>query len=246
MLNTRQLIRLTLAVAVLIAARGAQAQQTATPPTRGPAVAAPAGQTMRYEADVRAFLDTDRTTPPPKDGILFIGSSIFRQWTTLAEQMAPLPVFNRAFGGSRTWEVLHYADRIVIPYRPRFVVYYCGSNDVNGKEDAVGIVNRTVAFFERVHDALPGTTIFYVAIQRAPDKRARWAVVDSTNAAVARYATAHSSYIRTIDLNPVLFDGTGNPRGELYRPDSLHFLPPAYVEFTAVIKPVLTKAWAQP
>src|SRR5262245_12141591 len=102
--------------------------------------AAAADHPIGFAADIQAFLDQDRTQPPPKDAILFIGSSIFRQWTNVREHMAPLPVFNRAFGGSRTWEVLHYMDRIVLPYRPRIIVYYTGSNDVNAGEPAAAIV----------------------------------------------------------------------------------------------------------
>lgn len=206
----------------------------------------PSGQTIRYEQDVKSFLDADRTAPPPRDGILFIGSSIFRQWEQLSDQMAPLPVYNRAFGGSRTWELLHYVDQIVIPYAPRFVVYYCGSNDVNAKQDAAGITERTIAFFDRVHRALPNTQLFYVDIQKAPDKRAKWAIVDSTNAAMRRYSAEHVGWVHTIDLNPVLFDASGNIRGELFKPDSLHFLQPVYLEFTRLVKPALEKVWAKP
>ena len=107
---------------------------------------APAGQEMLFADQIDAFLTQDRTAPPPQDAILFIGSSIFRQWTNVKEQMAPLPVFNRAFGGSRTWEVLHYMDKIVLPYRPRIIVYYTGSNDVNAGEPAAAIDGRTKAF----------------------------------------------------------------------------------------------------
>ncbi len=232
-----------LVVATTLITSHVAAQQSAAPSPLVPSYV-PAGQSLKYEADVQKFLEADRTTPPPTDGILFIGSSIFRQWEQLSEQMAPLPVFNRAFGGSRTWELLHYMDQIVIPYRPRFVVYYCGSNDVNSKQDASGIATRVAAFFDRVHVALPKTQTFFVTIQRSPDKRARWAVVDSANALVAQYVTRHS-FAHSIDLNPVLVDATGNVRGALYRPDSLHFVPSTYNEFAAVIKPVLERAWAK-
>ena len=57
--------------------------------------------------------------------------------------------------------------------------------------------------------------------------------------------TATTPYLRYIDLNPVLFDSRGEPRTELYRPDGLHFFPPAYDLFAAIIKPVLTKAWQE-
>src|SRR5688572_4050919 len=79
------------------------------------AAQAPAGQTISHQAAIATFAEQDRTSPPPKEGILFIGSSIFRQWSNVTEHMAPLPVFNRAFGGSRTWEVLHYMDQVVLP-----------------------------------------------------------------------------------------------------------------------------------
>jgi hypothetical protein len=204
----------------------------------------PPGQEMGFAAQIEAFLAQDRTAPPPREAILFIGSSIFNQWTTLKEQMAPLPVFNRAFGGSRTWEVLHYMDKIVLPYQPRIIVYYTGSNDVNAGESAPAIEARTKAFITRAHEALPGTRIYYVAINRSPDKRARWNVVDEVNADLKALA-ATTPYLKYLDLNPVLFDARGEPRGELYRPDGLHFFAPAYELFTAIIKPVLTEAWQE-
>ena len=203
---------------------------------------APPGQQMRFADQIKVFLDQDRTAPPPKEAILFIGSSIFRQWTNVKEHMAPLPVFNRAFGGSRTWEVLHYMDQVVLPYRPRIIVYYTGSNDVTAGEAAPAIVGRVKAFISKAHASLPETLIYFVAINRSPDKRDRWNVVDAVNAEL-KTLSATTPYLRYIDLNPALFDARGEPRTELYLADGLHFHPPAYDLFAAIIKPVLTEAW---
>ena len=217
----------------------AQAATAAARVTAG----APAGQEIRFADQIKVMLDGDRTAPPPENGILFIGSSIFRQWTNVKEHMAPLPVFNRAFGGPRTWEVLHYMDQIVLAYRPRIVMYYTGSNDVNAGESARAIVERTKEFIARTHNALPATRVYYVAINRSPDKRDKWDVVDAVNAQMKAMAGS-TPHLRYIDLNPVLFKN-GEPRMELYRPDGLHFHPPAYDEFTGIIKPVLTQAWQE-
>jgi hypothetical protein len=92
---------------------GGAAQRAATSSAAGSA-----SHAVGFAADIDAFLERDETAPPQKHAILFVGSSIFRRWTTLTEQMAPLPVLNRAFGGSRTWEVLAYMDKIVLPYEP--------------------------------------------------------------------------------------------------------------------------------
>jgi lysophospholipase L1-like esterase len=197
---------------------------------------------VRFADQIEAFLNEDKTNPPPSDGILFIGSSIFRQWTHLKEQMAPLPVFNRAFGGSRTEEVLAQLDKIVLPYKPRIIVYYCGSNDVNAGAGAADIVLHFKQFSERVAAMLPGTMVFYVSINRAPQKMNKWDVVDSANALVKIYCES-APQRGFIDVNPALFDKEGKPRLELYRDDKLHFKDRAYEEFTSIIKPVLLKAW---
>lgn len=201
-------------------------------------------ENLRFASEIDAFLKEDQVNPPPAGGILFIGSSIFREWTDLNEQMAPLPVFNRAFGGSRTADVLYYMDRIVLPYAPRIIVYYCGSNDINALEGPLPIFQRIRQFSERVREALPGTLVYMVSINRAPQKKDRWDIVDSTNAMVREYclSTDNRGYI---DVNPVLFDNQGNPRFDLYRDDQLHFKDQAYLEFAGVIRPVIERAWTQ-
>jgi hypothetical protein len=52
-------------------------------------------------------------------------------WRTLADDMKPLDVINRGFGGSQIAQVNHYVARIVINYRPRAVVLYAGENDLS-------------------------------------------------------------------------------------------------------------------
>lgn len=199
---------------------------------------------VRFAEQVEAYEKADRTSPPPAAGILFIGSSIFRLWENLGSQMAPLPVFNRAFGGSRTHEVLAYMDRIVLPYRPRVIVYYCGSNDINANVTPVQIAANFRTFVERVRTSVPETRILFVSINKAPQKRDRWTDVDEANRLIRAYTTQVPG-LRYVDVNPALFDAAGEPRMELYLPDLLHFRAPAYGEFTRIIKPVLTEEWQQ-
>ena len=211
---------------------------------RCPALAVQEAPPTRFQAAIDAFLEKDKISPPPREAILFIGSSIFRQWENLADQMSPLPVFNRAFGGSRTGDILYYMDRVVLPYAPKIIVYYCGSNDVNAGETARAIADRFREFVARVHAQLAATRIFFVSITRAPQKRDRWDVVDEANRLVGEYCRADRR-LNYIDVNPALFDAAGNPRLELYQADRLHFKPPAYAEFAAIIKPVIEEAWGR-
>jgi GDSL-like lipase/acylhydrolase family protein len=203
---------------------------------------APRQANFGYE--IERFLEEDKAHPPPKGAILFIGSSIFREWADLEKQMAPLPVLNRAFGGSRTWEVVYYADRIVLPYRPRIILYYCGSNDIGSGAGAAQVVVNFQAFVDKVAASLPEARIYFVSINKAPEKQSVWDVVDDTNSRIRDY-TRRNKRLGYIDVNPALFDAAGRPRLDLYREDQLHLRPAAYAEFTRIIRPVLEKAWAE-
>jgi lysophospholipase L1-like esterase len=198
----------------------------------------------RFTAAVEAFERQDRQTPPPHGAILFVGSSIFRSWKNVGEQMAPLPVINRAIGGTRTADQLYWMDRLVFPYQPKMIVYYCGSNDINSGRSAEEIFAGFRAFAERVWARQPATRIFYVSINRAPQKRPRWELLDRANALARDYCSRHPK-LRFIDVNPALFRADGEPRAELYLPDGLHFKPESYAEFARIVKPVLEQAWSQ-
>jgi lysophospholipase L1-like esterase len=186
----------------------------------------------------------DKTPTPSNGGIVFVGSSIFQYWTHLAEQMAPLPVLNRAIAGFTTEDMLNQMDRLVFPYKPRIVVFYCGSNDISAGDSAEPIIERTKRFLKIVGDKSPDTFVYYTSILKAPEKMDRWDVVDAVNREMERYSH-QAKMLGYIDLNPVLFDGQGKLRTELFLPDRLHFRPggTAYPEFAQIVKPILSKAW---
>ena len=84
----------------------------------------------KWEPEIRAFEASDRTNPPAKHAILFVGSSSIRLWKTLAKDFPNARVINRGFGGSRIADSTAFADRIIFPYEPRTIVFYAGDNDL--------------------------------------------------------------------------------------------------------------------
>jgi lysophospholipase L1-like esterase len=206
---------------------------------------AAAARWERFEPEFQAFAAADAAQAPVQGGILFVGSSIFRHWTDVPTRMAPMPVLNRAFGGSRTEDQLARFEQVVPPYAPKIIVYYCGSNDLNaGKvpEDPAAIFARFRQFSEEVRARYPATRLVFVSSTRSPDRVARWTQVDHYNALVRVYCATTPNHT-FVDVNPVLVDAAGRPRLELYRDDLLHFHPPAYLEFTEILKPVLERLW---
>lgn len=207
------------------------------------ACAEPATTAAPFEKDIAAREAAYRAKPPPTPGIEFIGSSTFRRWSTLEADMAPLPVFNCAFGGSRVADVLAAVPRLVVPYKPRVLVYYCGDNDM-GKTTAdwqVPVQGFT-DFVAAVRVTQPAVRIIYVAIKPSPKRWAMWPQVQQANAAVKAVCAADPA-LAFVDLAPVLLGADGQPRAELYVADQLHLAPAGYALATGLIKPAVERAW---
>lgn len=212
------------------------------------AASEPAGP-ERWEPEIRAFEAADRTNPPPKGGILFIGSSSIRLWTTLAEDFAEYPVINRGFGGSQIADSVYFADRIVVPYAPRLIVMYAGGNDINAGKSAEQVCADFWAFVQTVHRHLPQTRIAYISIAPNP---ARWSQVDRVRAANAciEALCRTNAHLAFIDVFSHMLGPDGQPRPELFSSDRLHMNAQGYALWTRLVRRFLeapaSQAPAQP
>jgi hypothetical protein len=63
-----------------------------------------------WEASIEAYEAADAQSPPAPGSIVSVGSSSILLWDTLSEDMAPMQVLNRGFGGSVIAHVTHFAD----------------------------------------------------------------------------------------------------------------------------------------
>src|SRR3982751_4834350 len=92
-----------------------------------------------FSKEIDAFETKDKTTPPPQNEIVFVGSSSIRFWKS-TEAFPDLKIINRGFGGSQMSDSVHYAERIILPYKPRIVVVFAGGNDINAKKTPETVV----------------------------------------------------------------------------------------------------------
>jgi predicted amidohydrolase/lysophospholipase L1-like esterase len=191
-----------------------------------------------WEGAIRAFEARDRTSPPPRDAVLFVGSSTICLWKTLVQDFADHKVINRGFGGSQIADCTCYADRIVIPYKPRLIVLRAGGNDIAAGKTPEQVCDDFQAFVEKVRANLPGVPIAYMTINATP---ARWGNAPRekrANELVKAYISRGKNldYIDTFDAT---MDVNGRPREDLFVPDRLHFNAKGYRILTAVVRPHL-------
>jgi lysophospholipase L1-like esterase len=191
-----------------------------------------------WESEVEAFEAADRESFPTPGRILFTGSSSIRLWTTLAEDMAPLEVLNRGFGGSHVAHLNEFARRIAIPYRPRAIVVYSGDNDVASGKSAQTVARDFEAFVSLVHAELPGVRVYWMTIKPSPLRFRHWPEMRRANTLVAELAR-RDPLVRVIDVSTAMFDASAEPRGELYAIDRLHLNAAGYALWTSIVKPEL-------
>jgi len=193
-----------------------------------------------FEDEIAAFEAEDREHPPPTRPIVFVGSSSIRLWSSLAEDMAPLPVLNRGFGGSQLAHVVHFAERIVVSYRPRAVVLYAGDNDLDASsgKSAADVVRDFQAFVSLVHGAVPDARIYYLAIKPSRMRWARWPEQAKANAEIAALC-GQDPRLAFLDIaTPMLATGAPPDRA-LFIIDGLHLSERGYALWTSVVKPRL-------
>jgi len=196
---------------------------------------------QRFEPEIRAFERADSLHPPAQGGVLFLGSSSIRLWESLEEDMAPLPVLNRGFGGSTLPEVLHYAERIVFPYRPALIVLYCGENDIQGGDLPEVVFQNFKRFVALCRERLPETPVVYLAMKPSPSRWAKWPAFEKGNAMIRRFAESQPG-VHYLDLSPLMLR-QGRPDGGIFLPDSLHLNAEGYRRWTQVLQPFLLQLW---
>ena len=159
----------------------------------------------------------------------------------MEHDLAPLPILNRGFGGARMQDVLHYVERIVLPYCPRAVVLFAGTNDIAPPKPATAqqVYEGYLEFVRCVHSKLSEIPIYYVAITPSPSRWEYWPIVQEANRLILQH-TQSDPHLHFIDLTDHLLGSDGKPDRSLYRFDRLHPNQKGYAKWTAVIKPVLT------
>jgi lysophospholipase L1-like esterase len=192
----------------------------------------------RWQTELQAFAAADRVIAP--GGVLAVGSSTVRFWTTLPTDFPWVPggVVNRGFGGSTLHDCSLLVDALVLRLAPRHVLLYAGDNDLQEGRSPQEVLADLQRFVRAVRAALPHTRISFIAIKPSPSREALLPAMREANAAIA-------AWLRTlpdtdfIDVFDPMLDAGGRPRAELFLPDRLHLDVEGYRLWQRVVAPYL-------
>ena len=197
--------------------------------------------TAKWESEVAEIEKRNKAKPAPQQGIVFAGSSSIRLWK-LEESFPGLPVVNCGFGGSRVADSTHFAERIVLPLKPRVIVFYAGDNDIQGGLSAERVAADFESFVTKVHAKLPETKIMWLPVKPSI---ARWKLIEAqrdANARVAAFCAKDPAHLKALPTDTPMLGTDGKPKPEYYVKDGLHLSAEGYKVWNKIVMDALT-AW---
>jgi len=195
-----------------------------------------------YIEEIAAFKKQDSIATPPKNAILFVGSSSFRMWTTVKQDFPMQSIINRGFGGSSLPDVIRYADQIIFPYEPGQIIIYCGENDLASSDTITSqiVSERFQQLFNLIRKQLPGVPVAFVSIKPSPSRQHLLQKVIAANELIKNFLKTQTK-AAFIDVFSVMIDKQGNPMPDLFIEDRLHMNMKGYGIWRRIIEPYLIK-----
>jgi len=159
---------------------------------------------------------------------------------TLKEDMAPHNVLNRGFGGAHISHVNYHFNEIVKPYKPKAIVFFCGTNDLSAFKTPKETFEDFSKFFSMVKNELPGTKLIFIGVK--PSTARAYLVPEELqfNSLISNLAEKDDLLSYVSVWNPMLTEeGKANP--ELFVEDGLHMNKKGYEIWAKLVKPELDK-----
>jgi hypothetical protein len=191
-----------------------------------------------FANEIREFKRQDSISFPPKNGILFIGSSSIRLWSDLEQRFPGKPIIKRGVGGCELWQIVdYYTPYILFPYHPRKIFIYAGENDIAAGKSGEFVFEEFEKLFGMIRKQLPDATIYFLSAKMSPSRVKGFKDIAVANNLVEKYLAGKPNS-KFIDVNTaILKTSTSMPDSSLFRADYLHLNSKGYDRWQKVLEP---------
>ncbi|MGY0035914.1 GDSL-type esterase/lipase family protein [Pedobacter sp. NJ-S-72] len=188
--------------------------------------------------DIQAIKQYDRVYAPPKDPILFIGSSSIRLWVDFTKTFKDYTVLNRGIGGAVTADVDRYLEDIVFPYHPKQLIIYVGENDLIKAVSGDAVFEDFKKLYADIRAKLPVVPIVYLSIKASPSRAQYLSKGIRANQLVQQFLKAEKN-AWFVDIYQPMLNQKGEMQPELFKEDMLHMNATGYEIWNKLLKPYL-------
>ena len=188
-----------------------------------------------YKDAINEFLEEDKLDFPKEIEVLFTGSSSIRFWNSLEDDMQPLKVLNRGFGGAHISHVNHHFEDVIQRYSPKAIVFFCGTNDLTALKTPKETIQDFEILKEKVHQALPGVHLFVIGIKPSPARVYLEKEEIAYNEMIAEIAS-RDDLVTFIDIWDAMLSAEGERIPDLFIEDGLHINAKGYEIWTKLVR----------
>ena len=193
-----------------------------------------------FRDEINEFKKLDKENFPEKGKILFTGSSSIRFWDSLEEDMEPLEVLNRGFGGAQISHVIYHFEEIIKPYEPKAIVFFCGTNDLTALKTPKETMSDFKKFLSLVRNEFGNIKVYVIGIKPSVDRLYLDKEERIFNSSIKLLAS-QDAYLEYIDVWDSMLSEDGSRMPELFIEDGLHMNKKGYEVWTKQVRKSLSK-----
>ncbi len=190
---------------------------------------------MEFESEIEDLEKQIIDYPNKEDLVVFYGSSSFRLWESLHNDMKPLNVINLGFGGSSFSWCIYYFDRLFTKIKPKHIVIYVGDNDLANGIPPEKVVKKFQMLANLIRTAFPNVPMDFITIKPSPIRTYLLPEIKLTNNLIRKelMGIKKASLINVFDS---MLNENGVARPELYLEDELHMNEKGYKIWKGVVR----------
>lgn len=172
---------------------------------------------------------------PCPNRTVFYGSSSFRLWNNMEENLNRKDIINLGFGGSTLEAANFYFESLVIPFQPKSIVFYGGDNDIGNGDTPEIIAQNLFKFLRKIETHVGSNYPFtFVSIKPSVERAHMIPDIQKSNKLIqnelAKWPNKHY-----IDIHFEMLNNDGTVREELFIEDGLHMNQLGYDIWTKAI-----------
>jgi lysophospholipase L1-like esterase len=199
-------------------------------------------QAQPFINEIKVFRKADSLTTPPKNVVLLVGSSSFTKWKDVQDYFPAHTMLNRGFGGSSLTDLIFYANDVLLKYKPKQILIYCGENDIAGSSTVTAdtVFERFKTVYSIIRSKFKKVPIAFISMKPSPSREKYADVMQKGNALIKVFMKQQkrASYI---DVYSSMLDANGKILTHIFLSDKLHMNAEGYKIWQGVIAPYLVK-----
>lgn len=195
---------------------------------------------QRFQHDMDKYEKENAELKDRTCDILVLGSSSVNLWHNIHNDLAPLKILRRSFGGSTIRDNIYNYNTIARGYQPRKIAFYI-ENDLGKGKTSISpgeLYDLFRIFIQMLQRDYPETPIYIIALKPSFAKQDQIPDQLIINSLLADYAK-RTPLVNFLDITPPMYDAQGNLREDIFIEDRLHMNQKGYDLWTAIIKPAL-------